>query len=603
MNIYKYLLLICVLHFHFVWAVEKYQVCSITINSSDEIELFKQYLGKQDFEFVELVPPAKTMPNNTHWFLDACQRGYRCDVVVISGHFGGLFFGKKHNYILPVDMMERESCSHSCKGILHHAKEVFLFGCNTLADKQKDHRTPEQYARILIDDYHMVTDMAQMVAAAKYLPFSLSFEEQMRIVFSNPNTSIYGFNSLSPVGSKIRQTLSNYLHGIQLHYGSYRSYLDKKRPEGLNPILHRTIGGSIKEVNGLKPGSEIFNIAQKICPLYSNHLSNAEGMRKIEQLLDEGDGLAAYTAIKRFIATRSPFNGESLNIFNRISDNVEFEDMFASIYESINSLLPYIKVQFLKFLYDFNWVEEMVYNREMRRYTLNMAQKSNSEAYDFISALAYDEKISFQHLGFTSEDFSKSFYHNIWSALILEALNVQDYRVHRHLMNLCLSQVTQDPVICYQVMKSLGHLNVSDALVVDRMVEFLKSKPPHYGLIWYAIYGLSYAHIKDVEIHRTIAKHIYYPPEKQNDKTRWVQLQAVRSLAFLKVQDQKIGEWLAYTLHTSMDEEIVLETLKALYQMKHPPFQKIRKAIQERKLRQSDNKVIRHYAHCFYGAC
>ena len=189
-------------------AFGKYQVCSITINSADEINIFRQYLGTRDFDFVELVPLSeKALPNNTHWFLAACQKNYRCDIVVISGHFGGLFFGKKHNYILPVDMMEKQSCNRSCDGVLSHVKEVFLFGCNTLADKSRDHRTPEGYARMLIDEYHMVTDMAQMVSAAKYLPFGLSFEEQMQIVFSNPRTTIYGFNSLSPGGAKNSATI------------------------------------------------------------------------------------------------------------------------------------------------------------------------------------------------------------------------------------------------------------------------------------------------------------------------------------------------------------------------------------------------------------
>ena len=99
------------------------------------------------------------------------------------------------------------------------------------------------------------------------------------------------------------------------------------------------------------------------------------------------------------------------------------------------------------------------YQKELRYYTLGMVQQSNSEAYDFISALVYDEKIPLQHLKLQLEDFPDFFYRNIWSALILEALNIQDYRVHRRLMDLCLIKVAQDlevsrdPVLCYQVMK------------------------------------------------------------------------------------------------------------------------------------------------------
>ena len=83
-------------------SIAKYQVCSITINSDDEIKAFKSHLGTKDFEFVELVPFSEefnklekfeeSRPNNIHWFTNACKKGYKCDILVISGHFGGLFF-------------------------------------------------------------------------------------------------------------------------------------------------------------------------------------------------------------------------------------------------------------------------------------------------------------------------------------------------------------------------------------------------------------------------------------------------------------------------------------------------------------------------------
>ena len=585
-------------------AFGKYQVCSITINSADEIDIFRQYLGTRDFDFVELVPLSeKALPNNTHWFLEACQKNYRCDIVVISGHFGGLFFGKKHNYILPVDIMEQQSCSRSCDGVLSHAKEVFLFGCNTLADKSRDHRTPEGYARMLIDEYHMVTDMAQMVSAAKYFPFSLSFEEQMQIVFSNPRTTIYGFNSLSPVGPKIRQSLSNYFKGINQYYGNYRSYLDRKNPGDFSPLIRRTIGGSIKEVKGLPPGSAISKSAQKICPLYLSDLSELEGLKKVEQLFNDGDGPMAYTAIKRFISQHYPFKGDSLDIFNRIKNNSHLQTKFINLYKDISDFLPYIKIQFLNFLHNFDWVAEDEYQTELRFYTLGMVQQSNSEAYDFISALVYDEKIPLQDLKLQLEDFPDFFYRNIWSALILEALNIQDYRVHRRLMDLCLLTELKDEVLCYQVMKSLGNLNVSDSLVIDKMVAILKmDPPPEYGLIWYAMYGLAYANVQDTEIHRAIAHRYIYPREKNSD-TRWVQLQAIGTLAVLKVQDSKIGEWLVYVLQNSTDEDVLLKTFKTLYQMQEPPFMWIRQVIMQRKFLQHSNVEIRKIANCFYGHC
>ena len=82
------------------------------------------------------------------WFDKACASGIRCDQLVISGHFGGTFFGMSGN-ALSLSTLEAKGCSKSCEGILSHPYEVFLFGCNTLSGKEKDSRTPEQHLQIL----------------------------------------------------------------------------------------------------------------------------------------------------------------------------------------------------------------------------------------------------------------------------------------------------------------------------------------------------------------------------------------------------------------------------------------------------------------------
>ena len=243
-------------------AVAKYKVCSITINSADEIEVFKQQLGTQDFEFIELVPLSiESRPNNIHWFTNACKQGHKCDVLVISGHFGGLFFGEKNNYILPVDIMEKQSCSGSCAGLLSNVKEVFLFGCYTLANKRSRQRTPEQHLEVLLH-YNYARDMAETVVAGIYLPFGLSFEHQMQLAFSG-GSSIYGFTELSPLGKDIRWPLTNYFKEVERHYGSYKSWLDQKRPQVRNPLIYNTIGGAISEVKGIGPNNDQFPQFQK----------------------------------------------------------------------------------------------------------------------------------------------------------------------------------------------------------------------------------------------------------------------------------------------------------------------------------------------------
>ena len=135
----------------------KYKVCSITINSSDEIEVFKKHLSKDHFDFVELIPENKiksgavNYKEDVYWFRKACEKNYKCDILVISGHFGGTFFGKS-GFTLSTELLEQEACNQSCRSILSNVKEIFLFGCNTLSDKSKDSRTYKEYLQVLLDD-------------------------------------------------------------------------------------------------------------------------------------------------------------------------------------------------------------------------------------------------------------------------------------------------------------------------------------------------------------------------------------------------------------------------------------------------------------------
>ena len=109
----------------------KRTVCTITVNSSDEKEMFRQRLPEDQYQFVELVERGRP-----DWLASACRQGVQCDMLVISGHFDGSteFYSDQvaASEFLPVAEMERASCSDSCPGLFSQLKEVYLFGCNTL---------------------------------------------------------------------------------------------------------------------------------------------------------------------------------------------------------------------------------------------------------------------------------------------------------------------------------------------------------------------------------------------------------------------------------------------------------------------------------------
>ena len=105
---------------------QKQTVCTITVNSPDEREVFRRYLPAERFDFVELVEHG-----NPDWLAASCRKAVRCDVLLVSGHFAGTEFYSsrlQNNETLPVDVLERAACSDSCPGLFEDLKEVYLFG-------------------------------------------------------------------------------------------------------------------------------------------------------------------------------------------------------------------------------------------------------------------------------------------------------------------------------------------------------------------------------------------------------------------------------------------------------------------------------------------
>jgi len=185
----------------------KRNLCTITINSHDETDTFAKYLT--GYNRIELTPDDS---KQSDWFDKACQSGIQCDVLVISGHFSGNFFKDGSDLMLEGPTLERNSCSNTCPGILSHPKDVYLFGCNTLAGKEHDSRTPLQYIQVLVKDGYSYAD-AQMLAAIRYSPFGNSFESKMQRSFAGVQT-IHGFDSVAPSGANVRKSVANYLTRI-----------------------------------------------------------------------------------------------------------------------------------------------------------------------------------------------------------------------------------------------------------------------------------------------------------------------------------------------------------------------------------------------------
>ena len=168
-------------------------LCTITVNSADEREVFREYLPAERFDFVELAQLGER-----EWLGAACRRGVKCDVLVVSGHFAGeAFYSSKHGEHLSVDEMERVACSDSCPGLFSQLKEVYLFGCDTLKPEPVKSATPEILRSLLRSGESRPA--AERAARALSERHGEAARDRMRRIFPGVPL-IYGFSSLAPYG-------------------------------------------------------------------------------------------------------------------------------------------------------------------------------------------------------------------------------------------------------------------------------------------------------------------------------------------------------------------------------------------------------------------
>lgn len=181
-------------------------VCTITVNSADEREAFRELLPADRYRFVELAEHGRR-----DWLGAACRAKVTCDVLVISGHFAGTdFYSSKHGEHLPVEEIERVACSGSCPGLFSQLKEVYLFGCDTLKSEPVKSAAPE-IVRGLVRAGRTPAEAAQLARMLSER-HAESARERMRRAFPGVPV-IYGFSALAPYGRVAGPMLRGYLQG------------------------------------------------------------------------------------------------------------------------------------------------------------------------------------------------------------------------------------------------------------------------------------------------------------------------------------------------------------------------------------------------------
>ncbi len=250
----------------------KRTVCTITVNSSDEKEMFRQRLPADQYQFVELVERGRP-----DWLASACRQGVRCDLLIISGHFDGNteFYSDQvaASEYLPVAEMERVSCSDSCPGLFSQLKEVYLFGCNTLnADATKS--ASSEVGRSLIRAGHSPADAQRLTRTLDQL-HGESSRDRMRRIFTNVPV-IYGFSSVAPLGPSAANLLGRYLKPPLAEVGSGRAS---------QRLLGHFAGESMIAVSGLSDSDPRALHRREVCQFIDDRLSPAEKLAFIRDLL------------------------------------------------------------------------------------------------------------------------------------------------------------------------------------------------------------------------------------------------------------------------------------------------------------------------------
>ncbi len=274
-------------------------VCTITVNSSNEKDAFRRYLPKAKFEFVELVEPG-----NRDWLASACRKKVQCDVLVVSGHFGGAQVAATEFYSdqvgsdasLPVEEMERASCSESCPGVFAHLKEVYLFGCETL-NSSASRSTADEIARTLVRRGQSPIEAAR-VATALNESHGESNRDRMRRTFAGVPV-IYGFSSIAPLGPIASSILTRHLQSASSsEIGSGQVNQD---------LLAHFAANSMTVASGLRDADRETPYRNEVCQFYDERLPAARKLAFIHDLIarDVADARMFFERIEMFLAALS----------------------------------------------------------------------------------------------------------------------------------------------------------------------------------------------------------------------------------------------------------------------------------------------------------
>jgi len=341
-------------------------VCTITVNSPDEKETLQRHLPPDRYRFVELVE--KGRPD---WLASSCRAGVRCDVLVISGHFddGEAFYTDRldQRENLPVDELERVSCSESCPGVFSQLKEVYLFGCNTLNALPRRSASPEMSRSLVRAGYSAVE--AETISRGLAERHAESNRDRMRHVFKDVPT-IYGFSGKAPLGRYAGPMLDRYLAT-----GGAGEIASGKPSAALLGTFSKV---GMVALPGVSDADATAAVRQDACQFHDERLAAASRIAFVHDVLRRpaAEVRMFLDAIERWSATLGAdarAEPASAAAFDAIASDAEARDRFLAFARDADE--PSVRVRMIALARRLGWLTESDERADFARMVVERAER------------------------------------------------------------------------------------------------------------------------------------------------------------------------------------------------------------------------------------
>jgi hypothetical protein len=425
------------------FAEDRFTVCSVTINSDDEIETLKRSLPGSEFQFVELTDHARmtAADGESSWLGRACRSGVRCDVLVVSGHFGntwagnyGTTFAGSSDATLSLEDLEQRRCDRSCPGILSDPLEVFLLGCKTLSSTADGPMLSPSDVAVLGRHRLSAASAQRIFDEARNGGDGTSSRQRMQFVFAGV-PRVYGFTDVAPSGKRVAPLLESYLGSV----GDYAEHLRRlkrttsgNRSAPPNEALARALQPTcFAQCGGLDPEEPAYAREQQACRLEDERSPVVRRLEEIEGLLDE-PGFASYLpAIDAFFRTREPasFTGAAAAALERIRGHARAQGVLAALQRDLQS--PILRLEILRVARSVGWITETEALPVRRQIVKQLLQPPiYGEGRDLICGMG--EEV-LRRVAIRAEDVPPGVYRDEFGIQALGCLRPADERIRERL--------------------------------------------------------------------------------------------------------------------------------------------------------------------------